>query len=1135
MTRLWIIFVVGLLACTVKADDTDLFGKVPANDIPKIMLLVDTSLSMGVPAGSSGIQNAYRGDCSDGNHDTVKLCVVKNELRKFLEFDPNNAAFYWPDTLEVGLAQYAEPGGIILAPVAPLGDGSAGSHRKKLIDILNRMKAASYTDSANNSADLGVSTPIIGSYLEVASYLTGGAPVSQFSRDYSDPAVWDDGVDLGAKYKGIELTQVCDAPNNHIIVLTDGESTCEKTYGGADATELSLYNVCSANSGNVLGATLGQRIGEFSGLGATDYAAACGDNIATLAQQRFVGETFSRDYWGCLNTIAQTLEQRQSPAPDSVSEKIKTHVIAYDLDVGALSDPDSVGYKLNQWATYGNGMFQDTNSGSDLANAIKAAFPINTLSGAFTAATGGVAAGQVNSFSYIDEIYFSTITPTDKPVWYGNLKKYYLKLETNNQVGIYAANKTDLAVEDGVFVPGVVSEWSQDVYSANYNASDDKSVKTDKDGNIAHIGGAASQIEPPDSRKLIAYLNNNPKTLTSSALSSTTDGLTDIKSFMLNDTGSPAVGTPAYDDYLVKIDSMLLWLRGDDVGEEWLDVSGELTDTRPSPDNGVRTLYGAPLHSSPRIVNYRSKDINGDDLADPDDIVFVSSNDGKLYAVDSDTGEEKLAYMPQAMFERSDAGGPSKIEQMYDAIKDGTSGGLIYGLDSSWTVWRQDRNNDGNIDAINDFVYLYGGMRRGGRNYYILDATKVNDASPEIEQLRVVEGGESGTPFEKNGQTWSEPTLALINFKGRPVVVFIVGGGYDEEYDSARPSSLPAAGAQIHIVVARTFTVSGVTYNAGDVLWWASSNTSLDSTHVKIDDLKYSIPSTVKTLYQDDGDFLLDHIYVGDMGGQILRFDINNSNTGSADFMSNASISGNDVVVARLGAAGRNLGTTSFTEDRRFFYPPSVALMKNSAGTKFVGIAIGSGWRSNPLDEQVDEKFYFLMDYEPFPGAGNQNIIEEGTAIESVSFVSDPDNITALSDAVTRNSSLRGYSIELNERAEKLLGSPLIVGGTVVFSTYYRDSQPSTNSCTPETGFAAFYSYTPGDAQAVQAKGFSQNGAGSILPILGNLADDNGSNGNDSSGSDEKARVPMLSGTGSPPGPDFNMRGIRKTRWYRVD
>src|SRR5690606_20600107 len=69
----------------------------------------------------------------------------------------------------------------------------------------------------------------------------------------------------------------------------------------------------------------------------------------------------------------------------------------------------------------------------------------------------------------------------------------------------------------------------------------------------------------------------------------------------------------------------------------------------------------------------------------------------------------------------------------------------------------------------------------------------------------------------------------------------------------------------------------------GDLLWWASDNvtsTSAADTNIgviatKHADLKYSVVSEIRTVDRD-GDDLIDHLYFGDLGGQLFRVDFDN-------------------------------------------------------------------------------------------------------------------------------------------------------------------------------------------------------------------------------------------------------------------
>ena len=1178
-----------LITAVAGADDTDLFSLNQPSSPPSIMLLVDTSGSMagqenvtGFPYENVVLTQGYSGDCTGqqeysgtvwvenlGNvpyqsftveNAERKICILRSVLLGFLQGESA-----WPDNYMVGLARYGVPGAVIGVPLARLDseDDAGNTHRSRLITAVNSL-------SANGS------TPLLGSFLDVANYLTQGDAVSDISLD-GDGSVFDGASVSGYDYVAIPELQAeqCSDPNNHLIFLTDGKSTCEKASGALTEDEIGL--LCSDNASDTRsGTTLGTLVNEFvTGQASNnEYYPGCPSSALSNTADQMQTATSQAQIWSCLSSVSKKLAYPQwdgtladtdtdtewdtlpfdtvqsHPNPTkSVPETdtppfVTTHVIAYDMTSASASTTKGL-------ASWPSGELVSANNADELRDAFAVIERSAILPGTFVLSSGGVGVNQLNRFTHMDEMYFSTFTPSSKPFWYGNLKKYYFNINRDDQLGIFAdPQKTTVAIEDGAFLPEVLSPWSV-VDEAYYNT--DEAISAD--GDIAHIGGAASKIAQPDARKLFVSYNNVQYQITpgntdatnlQTALSTTYSSLLD---------GTVEENTAALGSYQTStLAPMLSWLMGEDVNDEWIRISqpedppGALTDQRPADRYDLRNFYGAPLHSSPVVVNYVSKTTDGEnnvvDLDPPIDVVFVSTNDGKLYAVDTSDGTELLAYMPEAVLKRDSLTEPSPVEKMYEATKPGAEdGGLIYGLDSTWTVWRQDVNGNGNIDESSlDFVYLYGGMRRGGNNYYILDATNAY-ASRTISELAVLEGGTG--KFADMGQTWSEPQLAIIRYNGTAAAVFIVGGGYDTVYDSGRPNTLPAKGAQVYIIAARAFTDANAnSYSAGDVLWWASSATvNNDTTHKQLSALQYSIPSSVK-LVELDGDGYLDHFYVGDMGGQIHRFDLNYANSGATDLISN--VGTDETVVARLGVSAVAGNAITDSIDRRFFYPPSVAKMRCPQGF-CMGIAIGSGWRSNPLDTSVAEKVYFLMDYEPFDGNLNRTILTDlstytddgGNSITEIAPVTKQTNADQLA-ASSASNAVRGFSLALGGSgysAEKMLGSPLIISGTTLFSTYYRPDNNGQDQCVMQEGAAAVYSFNPANSQAlVLASGLNQNVAGSIQALISEIPSEQViGEGGETETLPPEVRSGLMSGTGAVGPTPLELDVIRRTRWYQMD
>ncbi len=80
---------------------------------------------------------------------------------------------------------------------------------------------------------------------------------------------------------------------------------------------------------------------------------------------------------------------------------------------------------------------------------------------------------------------------------------------------------------------------------------------------------------------------------------------------------------------------MIKWLNGLDLFDE--DDDGSTTDTRRQ--------MGDPFHVRPSTVIY------GGDVDNPDAVIFVSTNDGMMHAIDANTGAELWAYVPEETLE----------------------------------------------------------------------------------------------------------------------------------------------------------------------------------------------------------------------------------------------------------------------------------------------------------------------------------------------------------------------------------------------------------------------------------------------------------------------------------------------------
>ncbi len=116
--------------------------------------------------------------------------------------------------------------------------------------------------------------------------------------------------------------------------------------------------------------------------------------------------------------------------------------------------------------------------------------------------------------------------------------------------------------------------------------------------------------------------------------------------------------------------------------------------------------------------------------------------------------------------------------------------------------------------------------------------------------------------FADLGQTWSPPVAARVRIGASTTDVAVFGGGYDPGQDN-RTFRQDTIGNAIYMVDVLD----------GTLVWSAGDDDSHDLPLPS--SMNYSIPAPVKPL-DLNGDGLAERFYVGDMGGQLWRFDIVN-------------------------------------------------------------------------------------------------------------------------------------------------------------------------------------------------------------------------------------------------------------------
>ena len=356
-----------------------------------------------------------------------------------------------------------------------------------------------------------------------------------------------------------------------------------------------------------------------------------------------------------------------------------------------------------------------------------------------------------------------------------------------------------------------------------------------------------------------------------------------------------------------------------------------------------------------------------------------------------------------------------------------------YTIDGAPVAFIQDRNRDGTISAADgDRVYLYVGMRRGGKAYYAFDVT--NPESPDL-MWTIDDSGD----FAELGYTFSNPRVGLVRTVAGPTPAIMFAGGYDMNKDTrGTVGSNDSEGNAIYVVNAET----------GDLIWKVRRGGGGAGTTVfEHPDMVDSIPSTLAT-GDTDGDGLTDRIYVGDTGGRVWRVDMKGADT----------TKWRATVLASIGRHAS--GSADIEVDRRFFHRPDIVQSQDEKGL-YDAVIIGSGNRPNPLDSGglTRDFLYMIKDRRTVAGSGFDRNYQHGD------FGDVTDN--CLQAGTCSIDLVNGWRLGLEDQGEKALSTPLTINGKVFFTTYLPKAGTGATACSPSEGGGRLYAVGLQDGRAV--------------------------------------------------------------------
>ncbi len=544
-----------------------------------------------------------------------------------------------------------------------------------------------------------------------------------------------------------------------------------------------------------------------------------------------------------------------------------------------------------------------------------------------------------------NHLYEASFTPIeDDPFWRGHLKKY--NIDSNGNIGtlVWDAGK-------------ILKETSANT----------RNIKTYKGGTVIDFNN--TNISPADL------------------------GLSSGQTTMRDEIVGYIRGEATYNDDDWKL------------GDIW--HSSPVVITTPSP------YFKDSIDEGNAFADYRTNNERTSDNGKR--IVMAGANDGQLHVFKTSDGSETFSFIPPNMLPKLQlishathptnlthqffVDGPISAADVWLGSGDGTSKSasdwktlVVFGLgrganDYSGNLllrpYLWSANSDCTPDVTktnNGYSQIYTAQTPNYCGYYAFDFT--NTLNP-VYRWRI-----NPTPSQAEylGDPWSKMAMGRVKINGNEKWVgFIGGGGYEYSCTEGQP---PDPGN-------RTKGLFVVDLSNGDILWsYTKANNAL---------MNYAIPAPPAAI-DTDNDGFIDRVYVGDLGGNIWRFNLCKANNKNAH---------GDSCTSTIGWRGSIFYDSSSGQIRPIY--TSVSAAKDNGGNLW--IYWGTGDKQCPADPNAQEQFYALKD--------NNGVTTYG--------FSDFQNLGANQ---TYDGSKNGWRILMTGQGEKILAEPAVFGGTVYFTTF---------------------------------------------------------------------------------------------------
>lgn len=819
-------------------------------------------------------------------------------------------------------------------------------------------------------------TPIARAFAEAGAYVLGNHTTTDTSAHSGFLNTANDGIIRNsANYIKPESSQCA---GTGIYMLTDGQPN-----NGASSTQTmmrpSLGNnsfQCNTSSMDNIGTAAG---GEARWDCIGEYAKALNNKGIKTAMVGFGSDFNIFDTSGNYRTISSTLSDGTIYEKKYYRCDLLTNKDAKNsCNLGMESSDDKTGFTgFSGVGGFGEGGFYYAKDSKDIVNSVLSFISkldndlASIPSGTITIPQDPLSAQNIQPYAYLPML--EPKVNSSLLVWPGNLKKYEV-----NQGTLYGKSATGTAADTRLYVnidkdgkidatgkkfPADLNPNARDLWSTkNYQAVDKDGNKVNANDRIT-AGGFYAQLKSPtadNNSTRSVYVESDSGLQKISVLNGKLDGFKDLDDAYGAEEKLYLLSFLGYD---INIDTTLInKVKSADSQET------ELEKLITTPSGEVKVLGGV-LHSEPTLVSYggniNSPEKNTD--ADPDtidadagqistneserdDYIMFGSMEGALHIAKSDTGQESLAFIPQQFITKQ-----AKLRALKenavstDIVKDMPP---LFGVDAPWTTagkYNYKFNPDGSGKVMASSMKIYGGLGKGGIGLYGLDIGTINSLTPNPKKLFTINNQTTG--YDRIGMVMSKPVVGKIKLgSGRNDIkeVLIFGGGYDKCYEDPTFKLNSSANKLTNCDIAQT---KGNAVYIADAetgkLIVSISGSDASSNNFNVSTMKHSVVSEITTLDRDN-DGLIDHLYFGDLGGQLYRVDLQNG-SGVSTFVRRVS----RVLNASGDTDSDTLSKTLASKglQYRFYAQPSVSFFnsEDGSGKRIAVVNIASGDRSSPL------------------------------------------------------------------------------------------------------------------------------------------------------------------------------------------